>query len=67
MIEGAADEVVVTWTESGGPPVTPPERQGFGTRLIERSVQHGLGGTLDYQYRPEGVYCKITIPQSALV
>jgi PAS domain S-box-containing protein len=67
MIEGAADEVVVTWTESGGPPVTPPERQGFGTRLIERSVQHGLGGTLDYQYRPEGVYCKITIPRSALV
>lgn len=66
-IEDPAGDVVVTWIETGGPPVTPPERQGFGTRLIERSVHHGLGGTLDYQYRPEGVYCKITIPRSALV
>lgn len=66
-IEDPAGDVVVTWIETGGPPVTPPERQGFGTRLIERSVHHGLGGTLDYQYRPEGVYCKITIPKAALV
>ena len=64
----ASDEeaLVVQWRESGGPAVTPPKSRGFGTRLIERSVTHGIGGKLDYQFLPEGVYCRISIPRSAL-
>jgi two-component sensor histidine kinase len=31
-------DLVVTWREHGGPPVSPPSRRGFGTTIIERSV-----------------------------
>lgn len=63
----AEDEaLILQWRESGGPPVSPPSHRGFGTRLIERSVTHGIGGKLDYQLRPEGLFCRITIPPSAL-
>ena len=41
--EGGGDdaELVVDWTERGGPPVTPPARKGFGSRLLSL----GLTGT----------------------
>lgn len=60
------DALLLQWTETGGPPVAEPKTRGFGTRLIERSVTHGIGGTLDYQFRPEGVSCAISIPRAAL-
>lgn len=58
--------LVLRWAESGGPAVAEPSAKGFGTRLIERSVTHGIGGKLDYQFRPEGVFCAISIPRTAL-
>jgi PAS domain S-box-containing protein len=50
------------WTESGGPPVRPPERTGFGTTLIERSIAHELDGRATLHYRPEGVVCELQFP-----
>ncbi|MGR4866778.1 sensor histidine kinase [Caulobacter sp. LARHSG274] len=50
--------VRMTWTESDGPSVRPPERQGFGTRLIDRSLRD-LQGAATLQYRPEGVVCEM--------
>lgn len=40
------------WQESGGPPVSPPERKGFGSLLIERSL-----GNARFDYRAEGLVC----------
>jgi PAS domain S-box-containing protein len=51
-----------TWTESGGPPVKPPARSGFGTRLIQRNLANELGGTAVIEYRPDGVVAEITAP-----
>ncbi|MEE7458120.1 histidine kinase [Methylorubrum populi] len=50
------------WSESGGPPVTPPTRRGFGSRLIERSLARELAGTVELLYEPEGVICIIEAP-----
>jgi two-component sensor histidine kinase len=50
------------WTESGGPPVQPPERTGFGTTLIERSIAHELDGRATLQYRPGGLVCELQFP-----
>lgn len=50
------------WQESGGPPVTTPTRQGFGTRLIERSLALELSGEVDLTYGATGVTCKIKAP-----
>ena len=32
------------WEESGGPPVAPPTKKGFGSRLLEELVARDLGG-----------------------
>jgi PAS domain S-box-containing protein len=55
-------ELHLHWAESGGPPVRPPVRRGFGLELIERSVAHELGGQAVLEYPVEGVSCDITVP-----
>jgi two-component sensor histidine kinase len=42
--EGPNGAVAIHWTETGGPPVTrPPDRRGFGTRMLERGLAMDLG------------------------
>lgn len=50
------------WKESGGPPVTPPSRRGFGSRLIERGLAQELNGEVRLVYDPTGVSCQIAMP-----
>ena len=50
------------WEESGGPPVEPPARRGFGTRLIERSLAEDFGGNVRIQFAPTGVICSVDAP-----
>src|SRR3954464_13530414 len=50
------DDVVVMWTERGGPPVIAPVKlQGFGSKLVHRSMAAQLGGTIDFDWCEEGV------------
>jgi PAS domain S-box-containing protein len=50
------------WAEKGGPPVQVPKRRGFGTRLIERSLAHDLGGTAQISFEPDGLRCTVHAP-----
>jgi two-component sensor histidine kinase/PAS domain-containing protein len=52
-------ELTFTWTEQGGPPVAPPSRSGFGSRLLRRSLAHDLHGEVTLVFAPEGVRCTI--------
>ena len=52
----------VDWRERGGPPVKPPQRRGFGSTIIDRSIPHELGGTAEISYRLEGVEARFCIP-----
>jgi PAS domain S-box-containing protein len=57
----AADgRLVLHWSESGGPPVTPPARQGFGGRII-RQMTAQLDGTVRFDWHREGLVCEITL------
>ena len=51
-IEAGTGELVFAWTERGGPPVAPPTRTGFGSRLIGAGLA-GTGG-VTLRYRPDG-------------
>jgi PAS domain S-box-containing protein len=57
--------LVLDWRESGGPPVAPPTRTGFGRMVIEGAAGHG--GAVDHRFGPEGVSCRIELPAAALV
>lgn len=52
--------LVLRWRETGGPAVKPPERQGFGTRVMERMICGQLNGEVDFDWRPEGMACEIS-------
>lgn len=52
----------LTWSERGGPPVTPPRRRGFGSTLIERIVTRGLKGSLAIDYPAAGLEARLSLP-----
>ena len=56
------DRMRLRWQESGGPPVTPPGRKGFGSRLIESGLAQELDGEVSLDYEPAGVVCQIVMP-----
>jgi PAS domain S-box-containing protein len=53
------------WRERGGPPVRPPERRGFGTRLLERGVGRELGADAMLVFDPDGVRFTLGLPLDA--
>lgn len=60
----AESGLVIEWRESGGPPVSPPTRQGLGSRVIRQTG--GDGGSVDYRFEPDGVSCRIMLPAACL-
>jgi two-component sensor histidine kinase len=56
--------LVIRWEEHGGPPVTPPARKGFGSRLIQDGLARELNGVVGMSYEPAGVVCTIDVPLS---
>lgn len=50
------------WSEENGPPVTPPTRKGFGSRVLEQGLAHELNGKVDLNYAPGGMICRIHVP-----
>jgi PAS domain S-box-containing protein len=59
---GADALVRLVWSETGGPPVTPPRRSGFGRTLIERGLKHELGGDAQLEFHPGGLTCTLSLP-----
>ncbi len=62
--EGGQPWLHLSWTESGGPAVTPPARRGFGTRLITEGLAFELDGEATLDYAETGVSCVIHVPLS---
>jgi PAS domain S-box-containing protein len=54
--------LLMTWHETGGPPVLAPSRAGYGTSLIRDLIPHELGGKVELELAPAGVSCRIEIP-----
>jgi two-component sensor histidine kinase len=52
--------LILLWTETGGPPVKTPTRQGFGGRIIRGMIDQ-LKGRTHFDWRSEGLVCEITL------
>lgn len=55
------DRLQLDWTEIGGPAVRAPKSVGYGVEVISASIQH-LGGKVAFDWRPEGMHCKLSVP-----
>jgi PAS domain S-box-containing protein len=58
------DNLLLQWTESGGPCTQPPAMPGFGIRVISASVERQLEGEAKFDWRPEGLHCSLAVPRS---
>ncbi|WP_043362319.1 HWE histidine kinase domain-containing protein [Belnapia sp. F-4-1] len=58
----ADNTLLLQWRERGGPPVNPPNRRGFGTTVIERSIPFELQGQAEVRYLRDGLEADFTIP-----
>lgn len=63
-VHGEGDErrLAMVWQESGGPSVSPPERQGFGSRLLHRVLTTQLNAKVEVEYDPAGLRVAIDAP-----
>ena len=55
----ASHQFSLTWQEAGGPAVKAPASDGFGMRLIKRSLAAELHGTVEIDFDPRGLSCRI--------
>jgi len=55
-------QLVFDWWEENGPPVSPPEHEGFGSRLIRLMAAQELRGDVVREYLPQGLHARIAIP-----
>jgi PAS domain S-box-containing protein len=63
---GDGGGVEIAWTEEGGPNVPAPQRRGFGTLVIERNLARAAEAEVDLAFSPEGVRCRMLIPEHQL-
>ncbi|SFB60569.1 Two-component sensor histidine kinase, contains HisKA and HATPase domains [Rhizobium sp. NFR07] len=65
--KNAGEDVVLTWTEQGGPEVVAPEGEGgYGSRLLMRTMSAHLGGTIAYNWTLSGAQVTLTIDGNRL-
>lgn len=55
-------ELLVRWEEIGGPPVSEPERDGFGTFITGRALAGETDGTVKRYYGAEGFSWSLCMP-----
>jgi two-component sensor histidine kinase len=57
--------VRIHWEEQGGPAVVPPDRPGFGSRLVQHGLARQLRAAAALDYAPSGLRCTMDIPLSS--
>jgi two-component sensor histidine kinase len=61
-VEG--DHLRIRWSESDGPPVEKPERNGFGATVLRRALDGSVRGRTELDWRPEGLVCEMQLPMT---
>ena len=60
-------EVVMVWTEQGGPPVSAPlDAAGFGSKMVAKSASGQLGGSVEVFWPVEGVVATLRMSKARL-
>jgi PAS domain S-box-containing protein len=64
-VEG--DTFMMSWTERNGPPVSRPERRGFGSTVVGSMAKLSVGGEVELNYAPSGLTWRLTCPAANVV
>jgi two-component sensor histidine kinase len=58
-VNNGAERIEIEWKEHGGPKPVPPNREGFGTRLIRSVPARERSGEVQIAYDADGFSCRI--------
>jgi PAS domain S-box-containing protein len=56
------DIFMMSWSERNGPPVSPPERHGFGTTVVDSMMKESVGAEIELNYAPSGLNWGLMCP-----
>lgn len=59
--------LIVDWIETGGPPAVEPKSLGFGLSIVRSSIEAQFRGGVVYDWQPEGLHCRLSIPRAQIV
>jgi len=62
LADGDVPMLRFSWEESGGPPVSPPNRRGFGSTLLEKVLAAQLKAEVGMNYDPAGLRFSACFP-----
>jgi two-component sensor histidine kinase len=65
-VAGAEKQVRIRWRETGVTIEREPDRKGFGSDILERSIPHMLNGSFERTLHPDGIECLIVLPLEPL-
>jgi PAS domain S-box-containing protein len=54
------DLFAMSWTESDGPPVSRPDRRGFGSTVVDSMARQTVDGEVELDYAPSGLMWRLT-------
>jgi two-component system CheB/CheR fusion protein len=60
--DGSGEQLRLVWQEDGGPPVARPAAPGFGTSMLSQAVAYQHKGTVEFDWRKEGLICRLSVP-----
>ena len=52
----------LSWKESNGPQIVPPDRRGYGSRAIVAGIERQLGGLVKFDWQTNGLRCTLSVP-----
>ncbi|WP_108260297.1 sensor histidine kinase [Mangrovicoccus ximenensis] len=56
------ERLVLDWTETGSPPIEAPSSSGFGSRLVDMTVRGHFRGTMETDWRADGLRHRLALP-----
>jgi two-component sensor histidine kinase len=62
----AGESVEIVWSEQGGPPVVQAEGSGYGSKLIRRTMEGTLGGSITHRWHPSGAHITMVFSRDRL-
>jgi two-component sensor histidine kinase len=62
----SGETVIIVWLERGGPPVRAPGAEGFGSRMLHRTMTRQLGGHLSIEWPSPGAIATLTLDKRRL-
>nr|WP_052232220.1 PAS domain-containing protein [Methylobacterium sp. ZNC0032] len=66
-VRAAGERVLLRWEEQGGPTiVSNPQRQGFGSLLVDRAAKSQLGARMEFHWRASGLVAEIEMDAAKL-